>query len=92
MKKHTGRNNLGKEKAVMIASSVLILGALTVTGIYVRKEDQKAEDNGYSIDLESLEQSAEEIPEEELIIVGDDDLDVDPDALEADSGSVDESI
>ena len=51
MKKHTGRNNLGKEKAVMIASSVLILGALTVTGIYVRKEDQKAEDNGYSIDL-----------------------------------------
>ena len=92
MKKHTGRNNLGKEKAVMIASSVLILGALTVTGIYVRKEDQKAEDNGYSIDLESLEQSAEEIPEEELIIVGDDDLDVDPDALEADSGSVDNGL
>ena len=92
MKKHTGRNNLGKEKAVMIASSVLILGALTVTGIYVRKEDQKAEDNGYSIDLESLEQSAEEIPEEELIIVGDDDLDVDPDLYqeyrEANSGDV----
>ena len=89
MKKRMGRNNLGKEKAVMIASSVLILGALTVTGIYVRKGDQKEEDHGYSIDLESLEQGMEDIPEEEILVVGDDDLDADPDALEADSGSVD---
>ena len=89
MKKRMGRNNLGKEKAVMIASSVLILGALTVTGIYVRKGDQKEEDHGYSIDLESLEQGMEDIPEEEILVIGDDDLDADPDALEADSGSVD---
>ena len=37
----------------MIASTVLVLSALTVTGIYVRKDEKKANDNGYTIDLSS---------------------------------------
>lgn len=90
MKKRSNRNGLKKERAVMVASTVLVLSALTVTGIYVRKDEKKAQDNGYTIDLSSLEQDEimdiPEITEESL--VNDSDLDYDPDALEADSGDV----
>lgn len=90
MKKRSNRNGLKKERAVMVASTVLVLSALTVTGIYVRKDEKKAQDNGYTIDLSSLEQDEimdiPEIAEESLL--NDSDLDYDPDALEADSGDV----
>jgi len=90
MKKRSNRNGLKKERAVMVASTVLVLSALTVTGIYVRKDEKEARDNGYTIDLSSLEQDEiVEIPEiEEEPLVDDSDLDYDPDALEVDSGDV----
>ncbi|MBE5853130.1 MAG: hypothetical protein E7299_09345 [Lachnospiraceae bacterium] len=90
MRKHSNRNGLKKERAVMVASTVLVLSALTVTGIYVRKDEKKAQDNGYTIDLSSLEQEEimdiPEVAEESLL--NDSDLDYDPDALEVDSGDV----
>jgi len=90
MKKHSNRNGLKKERAVMIASTMLVLSALTVTGIYVRKDDEQTQDNGYTIDLSSLEQDEiAEIPEiVEEPLTDDSDLDYDPDAIEVDSAEV----
>ncbi len=88
MKKRSGRNNLKKEKAVMVASTVLVLSALTVTGIYVRNGKEKEQDGGYTIDFSALEEEqpygsiAEEIP------VTDSDLDYDPASTEAGSSTV----
>jgi len=56
MKKRNGsRGGIGKEKAIMLAASVFVLSALTLTGVYVRGNNVKQNDNGYSIDLSSLE-------------------------------------
>ena len=69
----------------MLASSVFVLTALTVTGLYVRKSN-RAEREEYVVDFETLEQSSEELAEnmvsgEELDTlfaeVGTDDLDYD---------------
>ncbi len=45
----------GKERVVMFAASVFVLGALTLTGVYVKESNTKQNDDGYSIDLSSLE-------------------------------------
>ena len=56
MKKRNGsRGGIGKEKAIMLAASVFVLSALTLTGVYVRGNSEKQNDDGYSIDLSSLE-------------------------------------
>ena len=41
----------------MIASSVFVLAALTMTGLYMREQNEQAEDNGYTLDLTALEES-----------------------------------
>ncbi len=87
------RNNIGKERIIMLASSVLVLAALTVTGLYVRRSN-RAERENYVVDFETLEQSSAELAEnmvsgEELDTlfadVGTDDLDYDPSFQEANS-------
>lgn len=87
------RNNIGKERIIMLASSVFVLAALTVTGLYVRRSN-RAEQENYVVDFETLEQSSEELAEnmvsgEELDTlfadVGTDDLDYDPSFQEANS-------
>ena len=56
MKKRNGsRGGIGKEKAIMLAASVFVLSALTLTGVYVRGNSVKQNNDGYSIDLSSLE-------------------------------------
>lgn len=56
MKKRNGsRGGIGKEKAIMLAASVFVLSALTLTGVYVRGNSDRQNDDGYSIDLSSLE-------------------------------------
>lgn len=40
-----------KERIIMLASSVLVLTALTMTGIFVQNEKKESEDDGYTLDL-----------------------------------------
>lgn len=90
------RSNIRKERILMLASSVFVLAALTVTGVYVRNSN-RAEKEDYVVDFEALEQSGTELSEnmvsgEELDTlfagVGTDDLDYDPSFQEANSQHV----
>jgi len=72
----------------MIASSVLVLSALTVTGVYVRNGKEKEEDGGYTIDFSSLEDGKSSGIVAEDIPVTDSDLDYDPASTEVDSSTV----
>ncbi len=87
MKKRSGKSSQRKEKAIMIASTALVLSALTVTGIYVRNSN-KEPDGGYTIDFSSLEESNSAKVEMEDIPVTDSDLDYDPASMEAGSTTV----
>ncbi|MCM1268445.1 MAG: M23 family metallopeptidase [Bacteroidales bacterium] len=87
------KNNIGKERIIMLASAVFVLAALTVTGVYVRKSN-RAELEDYVVDFETLEQSSVELADnmvsgEELDTlfadIGTDDLDYDPSFQEANS-------
>jgi septal ring factor EnvC (AmiA/AmiB activator) len=87
------RSSIRKERIIMLASSVFVLAALTVTGVYVRNNN-RAEKEDYVVDFEALEQSSTELAEnmvsgEELDTlfagVGTDDLDYDPNFQEANS-------
>lgn len=90
------RNGVRKERTIMMASSVLVLTALTVTGVFV-KRNNNAEKDDYVVDFEAIEKSSEMTAEnmmtgEELDTlfaeVGTDDLDYDPSFQEANSQNV----
>ncbi len=90
------RNSVRKERIIMLASSVLVLTALTVTGVFV-KRNNNAEKEDYVVDLEAIEKSNNMTAEnmmsgEELDTlfaeVGTDDLDYDPSFQEANSQNV----
>lgn len=90
------RNSIRKERLIMLASSVFVLTALTVTGIYVNKNN-KEEQEDYVVDFEALEEQNTQTAEnmmsgEELDTlfaeVGTDDLDYDPSFQEANSQKV----
>lgn len=87
MKKRSGKSSQRKEKAIMIASSALVLSALTITGVYVRNGN-KEPDGGYTIDFSSLEESSSLKVGAEDIPVTDSDLDYDPASTEAGSTTV----
>lgn len=80
------RQTFSKERVIMLASSVLVLGALTVTGIWMRNED--AQDDGYVVDLSAIEnkEAEQKAAEQEVQVAGNaveqtvpsDDLDYDP--------------
>ena len=72
----------------MIASSVLVLSALTVTGVYVRNGKGEEQDGGYTIDFSSLEDGKSSGIVAEDIPVTDSDLDYDPASTEVDSSTV----
>ncbi|MBO5165368.1 MAG: M23 family metallopeptidase [Lachnospiraceae bacterium] len=55
-----GRGNAKKEKAIMIASSVFVLAALTMTGIYVNNNNKESQNDGYNIDFDMLENEAQD--------------------------------
>lgn len=69
-KRNRMRGGAGKERAIMLAASVFVLGALTLTGVYVKESSTEKSDDGYSVDLSSLEnnntvqEEAEGLPEE----------------------------
>lgn len=90
------RSSIRKERIIMLASSVLVLTALTVTGIFV-KRNNNAEKEDYVVDFEAIEKSGNMTAEnmlsgEELDTlfaeVGTDDLDYDPSFQEANSQNV----
>ncbi len=90
------RNSIRKERMIMLASSVFVLAALTVTGVYVRNNN-KAERENYVLDFEAIEKNSTDVADnmmsaEELDTlfaeVGTDDLDYDPSFQEANSQHV----
>lgn len=90
------RNGVRKERLIMLASSVLVLTALTVTGVFVQRSN-KAEKEDYIVDFEAIEKGSNTVAEnlmsgEELDTlfaeVGTDDLDYDPNFQEANSQNV----
>lgn len=87
------RNSIKKERIIMLASSLFVLTALTVTGIYV-KQSNRVEKDDYVVDFGALEGSgtdlaANRMPDGDLDTlfaeVGTDDLDYDPSFQEANS-------
>lgn len=49
-----------RERMIMIASSALVMGALTLTGIYMRGRSDENVDDGYSVDFSELEDSVDD--------------------------------
>ena len=64
------RKNLKRERTIMLCSSVLVLSALTMTGLYV-KEKKEIQDDGYVVDLSQLEPETMEEPVEETVPIVD---------------------
>lgn len=58
------RNNSKKERTIMIASSVFVLSALTMTGIYMKSNQTQEQDDGYTLDFTALEDNVEDKYEE----------------------------
>jgi len=83
------KNHLKKEKFVMLASSVLVLSALTLTGVYVKERSRIQNENYAKLSAEETEAATEESTGENSspVNVG---TAVNPqvdDALESDFGS-----
>ena len=90
------RNGVRKERLIMLATSVLVLTVLTVTGIFVRRNNN-AEKENYVVDFEAIEKDGDMTAENMLsgdeldtlfADVGTDDLDYDPSFQEANSQNV----
>lgn len=90
------RKGLARERLIMVASSLLVLASLTATGIWLSK-DGSNQDEGYVVDLSSIENStATGLAEENGITIAEnvtqgastDDLDYDPYFQETNSQNV----
>lgn len=58
--KKDNQKSLRRERIIMVTSSVFVLGALTLTGVYMRNQTKQSQDDGYTIDFTALEDSANE--------------------------------
>ena len=54
------KNNVKKERTIMIASSAFVLAALTMTGVYMKDRNQEIKDDGYTLDFTAVEDSADD--------------------------------
>lgn len=54
------RNGAGREKIIIILSSVFVLSALTVTGLFIRGKSEEKSD-GYVVDFSSIEDEEKEL-------------------------------
>ena len=61
-----GRKKQRRERMIMIGSSLFVLTALTMTGIYVKDKNQ-VQDDGYVVDLSQLEIKDVEEDDQEFI-------------------------
>ncbi|MCR5755861.1 MAG: M23 family metallopeptidase [Acetatifactor sp.] len=57
-------NHIVGERIVMIASSAIVLVALTMAGFYMKGRNEQTKDDGYVIDFTAMEDKAEEKYEE----------------------------
>lgn len=57
MKRNSRRKGLVRERFLMIASAVLVLGSLTATGLWLGR-DTGSQDEGYVVDLSEIENNA----------------------------------
>lgn len=71
------KDNIRRERIIMIASSAFVLAALTMTGVYVKEKNVQSKDDGYTIDFTEFEngvddkyqeiaQNAESDPQEDM--------------------------
>lgn len=58
------RNREKKERMIMLGSAVFVLTALTMTGVYVKGNNEKNKNDGYTIDFSALQDSADDKGEE----------------------------
>ncbi|MBQ7926784.1 MAG: peptidoglycan DD-metalloendopeptidase family protein [Lachnospiraceae bacterium] len=58
-RKGLGKNHNKKEKIAILAASGFVLAALTMTGLYMREQNELELDDGYTIDFDALEESVE---------------------------------
>ena len=61
------RKNPQKEKMIMLASSVLVLSALTLTGVYVKERTRIQDENFAKLSQEETVQEEEDIAEPVII-------------------------
>lgn len=100
-KRNNKRSGLQKEKVSVIAASVFVLSALTLTGVYMAaQKDSNTEENRIDFaQLEEQQQNKEESKEklvaderftreEDLELSQNNDMDVDPNYMEVNSGEV----
>lgn len=78
------RSQIKKERIVMLAASAFALTALTVTGVYANQRNVRNQQEGYHLDLSSLEEDTsrqisqiEEQLQAQMDTIPTDDLDVD---------------
>ena len=99
MSMRRNRHGVRKERIIMLTSSVLVLAALTVTGVFVRSNRQ-ADEGSNVVDFSAIESGVSDTAENILSSedmsalfadVGTDDLDYDPSFQEANSGNVENS-
>lgn len=93
------RNGVRKERIIMLATSALVLTALTVTGVFVRRSND-AEKEDYVVDFDTIG-GEDQLTAENMLSgdeldtlfadVGTDDLDYDPNFQEANSQNVENS-
>ncbi len=93
--KRRKRTIFSKERIVMAASSVIVLGALTATGLWLRG-DSDTQNDGYVVDLSTIENETQMAQEQGVTIAENitedagfgDDLDYDPYFQETNSAKV----
>ena len=62
--RRSSRGGAGKEKMIMALSSVFVLAALTVTGLYIREKGEDRND-GYVVDFSAIEKEGTELAQNE---------------------------
>lgn len=90
-----GKSGIKKEKIIMLATAAFALTAMTMTGVYVNQRNNQGNQDGYSVDLSSLDEDTSrqisEIGEEinnQVAKLGGDDLDVEINYEETNAGDV----
>ena len=58
MRRDNRKQNIKKERIIMIASSAFVMAALTMTGVYMKENSVQNQDDGYSIDFTGVESQA----------------------------------
>ena len=55
------RDSIKKERITMLICSALVLGALTMTGLYMKGKEIKEQNDGYSLDMAALEKQSQRL-------------------------------